>query len=124
MKKLLALILILFTTPCFGETKTIDQVEAENEHKYIKESLETMLYQVETNVRKNTAACIKAFGHDRFCKCIIDNLPLEFSFDNYIAITTKTKEQNRYENLEDDIKDAYNNTIKVRDQCVEQHIKF
>ena len=122
MKKLLALILILFTTPCFGEIKTIDQIEVENENKYIIESLETMLHQVETNVRKNTAACIKAFGHNGFCKCINDNLPLDFSFDNYIAITTKTKEQNQYENLEDDIKEAYNNTIKVRDQCVEQQI--
>lgn len=124
MKKLLTLISILLATPCFGEPKSIDEIESEQNLKEILEGLEEAKRIVETGSRKMTAACLKAFGHDGFCQCIANNIPLEFTFDNYIAITTKTKEQNGYENLDDDIKVAYDNTIKVRDQCVEQRLQF
>jgi hypothetical protein len=45
-------------------------------------------------------------------------MPVAFSFDEYVAITTKTKEQNGYASLPADTRKAYDVVPGVRDRCV------
>jgi hypothetical protein len=78
---------------------------------------------VDETSRKRTLACTRAFGHTAMCKCLSDNLPYAFSFSEYVAITTQTKEQNGYAKLDKQIKVAYDNVGAVRDRCVRENLK-
>lgn len=68
--------------------------------------------------KKRRSDCIQAFGHKSFCQCLGDNLPVAWSFQEYIAIATQTKDENGYVNLDDELKSAYDKAITVRDDCV------
>ena len=82
-----------------------------------------LLLEVDAQTRARKSACVKAFGHSALCGCLTENLPVLWSFDDYIAITTRTKEQNGYGAMAKDRKAAYDKFAAVRDQCVRQHIK-
>ena len=78
---------------------------------------------VDESSRKRTLACMRAFGHTAMCKCLSDNLPYVFSFSDYVAITTQTKEQNGYAKLDKQTRAAYDNVGPVRDRCVRETFK-
>lgn len=69
-------------------------------------------------IAKRKMACIRAFGSTSFCSCLSENLPVAFTFDEYVAITTKSKEENGYSRLGADIRKAYDLVPPVRDRCV------
>jgi hypothetical protein len=48
----------------------------------------------------------------------MDALPIAWSFTDYISITTRTKEQNGYANLDGEYRSAYDKVAGIRDQCV------
>lgn len=73
--------------------------------------------------RARSLACMKAFGHSVLCKCLGDSLPFGFSFNDYVAITTQTKEQNGYAKLDKDLQKAYNAVGPIRDKCVRESFK-
>jgi hypothetical protein len=63
-------------------------------------------------------ACKKAIGSDRFCSCLSGELPVAWTFENYVAITTKTKAENQYASLPIAYKKAYDAVGPIRDKCV------
>jgi hypothetical protein len=69
-------------------------------------------------IAKRKMACTRAFGFTSFCSCLSENLPVAFSFDDYVAITTKSKEENGYPRQAADIRKAYDLVPGVRDKCV------
>jgi hypothetical protein len=69
-------------------------------------------------IAKRKMACIRAFGSTSFCSCLSENLPVAFTFDDYVAITTKSKDENGYSRLAADIRKAYDLVPPVRDRCV------
>lgn len=73
---------------------------------------------LEDMIAKRKMACTRAFGSISFCSCMSENLPVAFSFDDYVAITTKSKEENSYPRLTADIRKAYDLVPGVRDKCV------
>lgn len=79
--------------------------------------------QVSEQSRQSKLACMKAFGHTVMCQCLTDNLPFVFSFRDYVAITTMSKEQNGYSQLDERTQKAYDRVPAVRDKCVRDSIK-
>ena len=52
------------------------------------------------------------------CGCVVEELPIAWSFSDYIAITTQTKEETGYAKLKPDMKAAYDKVGPIRDRCV------
>jgi len=69
-------------------------------------------------VASRNMACMRAVGYAPFCSCLAKDMPVAFSFDEYIAITTKSKEQNGYASLPADTRKAYDIVPSIRDRCV------
>ncbi|MFS2027670.1 hypothetical protein [Massilia sp. CT11-137] len=68
-------------------------------------------------------ACLKAFGHTKFCGCLADNAPIALSFQQYISVVTHSKEENKYSTLNSENKKIYDLALTARDQCVKQFLK-
>ena len=69
-------------------------------------------------VASRNMACMRAIGYAPFCSCLAKDMPVAFSFDEFVAITTKTKEQNGYASLPPETRKAYDVVPGVRDKCV------
>ncbi len=69
-------------------------------------------------IAKRKMACIRAFGSTSFCSCLSENLPVASTFDEYVAIATKSKEEKGYSRLGADLRKAYDLVPPVRDRCV------
>ena len=69
-------------------------------------------------VASRNMACMRSIGYEPFCSCLAKDMPVAFSFDEYVAITTKSKEQNGYAGLSADTKKAYDIVPGIRDKCV------
>jgi hypothetical protein len=75
---------------------------------------------VEESSRVRKEQCLQAFGHRKFCTCIGENLPVALTFQNYVSITTHTKQENNYSSLNKEDKKIYDLSVSTRDQCVKQ----
>ncbi len=76
------------------EGMTLQQIEQKEKHEKMIELLneaETILTRTD---RQFKADCAKAVGYEPFCSCINKELPSAWSFSDYVAITTKSKDEN------------------------------
>jgi hypothetical protein len=80
--------------------------------------IEELQASIEQGSRKFSSACLRAFGAPRFCSCITENRPATFTFGEYIAITTQSREDNGYSKLDKEMKAAYDKVAVARDTCV------
>jgi len=80
--------------------------------------------QLEAQVGRMTAersmACMKAVGARAFCSCLSDNLPIAWSFPDYVAITSGNKGANGYDKMDKEMRKAYDAVPAVRDRCVRE----
>jgi hypothetical protein len=53
-----------------------------------------------------------------FCRCIRDNQPVATSFENYILVTTTTKEELGFNKLKKEDQQLVLRLRQTRDQCV------
>lgn len=100
------------------EDMTLQKIEQKEKYEKAIELLneaETILNRME---RQFKADCAKAVGYEPFCNCISKDLPSAWSFSAYVAITTKSKEENQYNKLDAQHRKAYDIVSSVRDQCV------
>ncbi len=100
------------------EDMTLQQIEQKEKHEKAIELLneaETIFNRME---REFKVDCAKAVGYEPFCNCISDNLPSAWDFSAYVAITTKSKEENQYNKLDAPHRKAYDTVSSVRDKCV------
>ena len=101
-----------------GKSPTIDDLEQMQKFDEMVDAVEQLESQLDRLTKQRRAKCIRAFGHEEFCSCILKELPVAFDFSNYIAITTKSKEENGYMKLDDEYKKAYDKVRPIRDKCV------
>ncbi|MFC5579477.1 hypothetical protein ACFPOA_15825 [Lysobacter niabensis] len=94
------------------ELKTADQL---NETLELLDKAEAIL---KSTSRTRRSDCMKAVGNAAFCGCIGDKLAVAWSFSDYVAITTRSKEENGYASLDPNMRVAYDNVAAVRDECV------
>jgi|GEM_PF-1579798 len=99
---------------------TIKQIEQKEE----KDKVFDMLKEAETILNRMSRQwqtdCIKAIGYEPFCSCVGKEIPSAWSFSDYIAITVKSKQENKYQNLDKKGQSAYDLVFKVRDKCVQK----
>lgn len=84
---------------------------------------ETLWDEVEKASRAIRFDCLKDTGNDHFCSCIAESIPVLFSFEDYVAITTHTLDELNFESLDPDYRQAIDATIGARDSCVRKHVQ-
>ena len=108
MKKITTISLfLLFTTviPCFpsdwnefpvaeersslSSGLSLEEINKKNEKH--QRSNRTIWGMVENRTHSKYFSCIKAFGHNKFCRCLSSELPVRISFEEYISIVSGGK---------------------------------
>ncbi len=114
----------LLSSLCFAETQnekplTREQVEKLESYDKALDVVRDARRQIEKTSKEFFSDCLKAIGHTKFCNCIKEKRPAVFSFNEYISITISSKDELKYSQQPKDIKQAIDETLKARDQCVE-----
>ena len=118
MKSVILIILGLILSNAAQAEKTISQLQQEEKFQGAIDALDDLDKKLNVMIRVREANCQKAFGYKPFCECVMKELPVAWDFDAYIAITTKTKKENGYENMSKEYKDAYDKVEGIRNSCV------
>lgn len=96
----------------------LQQIEELENLQNAMDAVKRLQSSMESMTRKRRTDCLKAIGWEPFWTCIMDALPVAWSFADYVAITTRSKEENGYEKLDVDHKAAYDRVAPVRNKCV------
>lgn len=115
-----SVVVVAFLLVCsFGTSaQSLQQLEQLERLDKAMEVIDQMETQLNSMTRVRRVECQRAFGYEPFCDCIMDALPVAWSFADYIAITTRSKEQNGYASLDAEFRSAYDKVPGIRDQCV------
>ena len=109
---------LLLAGPLVARAQSLEQLEQLERLDKAVDAIDKMDAELDSMIRVRRVECLRAFGHESFCDCVMDALPIAWSFTDYIAITTRTKEQNSYANLDGEYRSAYDKVPGIRDQCV------
>lgn len=119
MKVVLAAILVLVSLAVNAqEGKGLQQIQEEESLQRAVDKLNELDASLKSMVNQRDTDCLKAVGYQPFCSCILKGLPVAWSFSDYVAITTQTKEKNGYSDMDADFRAAYDKVIPIRDKCV------
>ena len=103
-----------------AQEKTLEQLEQE---EILNQSINVIdQYEVKMDlfIKTRELNCTQAIGYKPFCDCIMKELPIAWSFNHYIAITTRSKEDNSYSKMNEELKMAYDAVPIIRDKCVHE----
>ncbi len=64
--------------------------------------------------------CMKAFGREKFCNCIAENLPREVGLEQYVHTVVTPKERLGYDGLTAEQKKSVDQTLATQDKCAEK----
>ncbi len=116
----------LLMTPAiaFADATDLERLEENEKVEKALSTLSKVEVLLDNMMRDNKTRCLKAFGHELFCNCLSDNMPgpgmIVLSFYEYIAATTKSKEDLKYNQLPDDQKKMIDSLRQLRGKCVEE----
>jgi hypothetical protein len=120
--KLLAIVylveLLSISSALAQEGMTLQQIEQKEGREKVTELLDEARILLNRMDRQWKTDCAKAVGYEPFCNCISKDLPSAWSFSDYVAITTKSKEENQYNKLDAEHRKAYDMFFSVRDKCI------
>lgn len=111
-------VLLSISSALAQEGMTLRQIEKKEGQEKVTELLDEAITLLNQMDRQWKTDCAKAVGYEPFCSCISKDLPSAWSFSDYVAITTKSKEENQYNNLDAQRRKAYDIVSSVRDKCV------
>jgi hypothetical protein len=97
---------------------TKEQIDQLDSSSRIIERVDQLRRNIEVLSRARATACLRAFGHDRFCDCINEKLPYSLTFDDYIQVVTRTNEQLAAAKLDKEQRKLADLAVKARDVCV------
>ena len=95
-------------------------IEQTGSLKQALDSIDDLKASFERHSKKKYSDCMKAFGSDVYCACVRDNSPVGIDFGAYIQIVTSSKDELKYDSLEEENKKLINKTLEVRDVCVQK----
>lgn len=100
---------------------------------YAQESMEEKLKKLEQQIAELKALkmqqsltqqkadqCVKAIGKEKFCSCMAEKLPVAVSFEQYVHTMVTPKSQLGYDTAAPEQKKLIDETLAVRDKCVEK----
>lgn len=103
-----------------ASAQTMSDIEQLERYQRVIDAANKLKQIADEGAAKKKLDCLKAFGHAPMCECLTHNLPYIWTFSDYVAILTGTKEENGYSKMPPDRKSAYDKVFAVRDQCVKQ----
>jgi hypothetical protein len=67
---------------------------------------------------KKREQCIRAFGHERFCDCVVSNIPASIFFLEYVALSMGTDNEIEYSKMSEEQKRGVDRVRAAREKCV------
>ena len=122
MRKLLIvwLMLIASGSAYASKEKSIEQIKQEEWGKKALRLSKNIDDALNVLMDERRTDCQKAIGYSPFCSCVLESLPIAWTFSDYVRITTKTKDENNFNKMNKESQDAYEKVIPIRDKCVIQ----
>lgn len=100
------------------EDLTLQRIEREEANEKLIEVIGEAKTLLNRMGRQWKTDCAKAVGYEPFCSCISKDIPSAWNFSDYIAITTKSKKENNYDQMDKNHRIAYDKVSPIRDKCV------
>lgn len=85
----------------------------------LEQQLKELKEQRQASAEKESH-CMRAFGREKFCKCIAGNLPREVGLEQYVHTVITPKAGLGYDGLTQEQKKSVDQTLAARDKCVEK----
>ncbi len=117
---IVGLMLVISGNVYASKEKSIEQIQQEEWGKKALRLSKNMEDALDVLMDERRTDCQKAIGYSPFCSCILESLPIGWDFSDYVAITTKTKDENGFKEMDKGHQDAYEKVIPIRDKCVIQ----
>lgn len=111
-------IILCSTYSLAQQGKPLEQLNKETQYKKAIAAADNALLALKALTAERALQCEKAVGNRNFCECLAENVPFDFDFNQYVAIMTRTKQENGYSSLNIKQKTSYDIVPKVRDTCV------
>lgn len=119
MRTIFVVLLLLACAPSFSQkAMPLGDLERLEQLEKVLAALKEVRIAADNLSADRYMGCMKAVGEHAFCECLKSGLPVVMTFSGYIAVTTRTREENKYSSLSKDDKKVYDLTTKVRDECV------
>ena len=114
---------LLTITPAISQSlKDIERQEQELQKVQKLENaiktIDAFEAQIDKHTKTRELTCMKVIGSTRLCGCLGKALPWVFSFEDYVAITSKSKDLNNFSKLDQETQKAYEMVGPIRDKCV------
>lgn len=113
----IAIILALLVSPVARGQSLQEIKQLENVDQVITLIDEAQVKLSQVSLERKTD-CLEAVGIDVLCACLNDELPMVWSFADYVAIVSRDREANGYEKMDAGLKLAYDKVEPIRNQCV------
>lgn len=91
------------------QIKELERLEAQND---------ALKAQLDAFVAQRQFKCMSAMGHQVFCQCLSQELPVSIDLPAYVAIAFTSKEEMGYSGLKPDEKSLVDTVLVARDKCV------
>lgn len=120
---ILPIVALVLGTSVWAQPKQSASLEELQKRQALEKAISTlneMDVQLDRMIKGREAACQMSVGYPPFCTCILNDLPIAWTFSDYVAITTKSKEANGYSKLDLEMRQAYDKVSPIRDKCVRQ----
>ena len=84
---------------------------------------QTQVYDVqsratpEVEARAFRSACMQVTGLETYCGCLQAKLPATFTFDSYVVLLSRSKQDNGYHRMDKKAKMVYDAIPQTRDSC-------
>ncbi len=119
-KWLIVPVVSVFVLGSFGLARA-----AENKDELLKkiETLEQQLKELKEQQKasgEKQSQCMRAFGGEKFCKCIAENLPREVGLEEYVHTVITPRDRLGYDGMSPGRKKSVDQVLAVRDRCVEK----
>lgn len=120
---------ILFSTSLFMLSLAVSASAAQDND--LLEKIKKLELQIEelkslklrqSDIALKEAQCITAIGKSSLCHCVASGLQPNVSFEHYIHYLVNSKETLGYDKMSADNKSEVDNSISVRDNCIEKGI--
>ena len=112
------MLLVLASVAQAQPAKSLEQLQREENFRRATEALGNLDAKLNVMVKQREADCEKAVGYAPFCGCLMNDLPIAWSFSEYVAIATRSKEENGYAKMDKGLRAAYDKVAPIRDACV------
>jgi hypothetical protein len=126
MKRLLTVGVLTLTISLGGlgygaeskEPLTVQEIQRLQSLKNILKSIDELKVAADRFVEEKFYHCMRAFGHNNFCSCLKEALPVGASFITYVSSVTNDKRDLKYDQLGEDDRKIVDRSLNARETCV------